>query len=155
MIAIGLLFVRMLCDCFKSRRRLEAEILVLRHQLNVLRQHAPRRLDLRWADRALFIWLYTRGNDVSERVIQKAEMGQGCLVVSKGFDTFNPFGPAIETNLDPANITTLGRVNGVERQSSNTSDLVYSIVKLIGRRGRTARQEALARKAAPSERAAS
>jgi hypothetical protein len=27
MIAIGLLFVRMLCDCFKPRRRLEAEIL--------------------------------------------------------------------------------------------------------------------------------
>src|SRR6516165_5744574 len=38
MIAIGLLFVRMLCDCFKSRPRLEAEILVLRHQLNVLQQ---------------------------------------------------------------------------------------------------------------------
>ena len=36
MIAIALLFVRLLCDCFKSRRRLEAEILVLRHQLNVL-----------------------------------------------------------------------------------------------------------------------
>ncbi len=34
MIAIGLLFVRILCDCFKSRRRLEAEILILRHQLN-------------------------------------------------------------------------------------------------------------------------
>jgi hypothetical protein len=30
MIAIGLLFVRMLCDCSKSRRRLEAEILILR-----------------------------------------------------------------------------------------------------------------------------
>jgi transposase InsO family protein len=60
MIAIGLLFVRMLCDCFKSRRQLEAENLVLRHQLNVLRQRAPRRLHLRWADRALFIWLYRR-----------------------------------------------------------------------------------------------
>src|SRR5207244_9684907 len=60
MIAIGLLFVRMLCDCFKSRRQLEAEILVLRHQLNVLRQRAPNRLHLRWADRALFIWLYRR-----------------------------------------------------------------------------------------------
>src|SRR6266567_332510 len=60
MIAIGLLFVRMLCDCFKSRRQLEAEILVLRHQLNVLRQRAPCRLHLRWADRALFIWLYRR-----------------------------------------------------------------------------------------------
>jgi hypothetical protein len=60
MIAIAFLFVGVLCDCFKSRRRLEAEILVLRHQLNVLQQHAPRRLPLRWADRALFIWLYRR-----------------------------------------------------------------------------------------------
>jgi hypothetical protein len=61
MIAVGLLFVRILCDCFKSRRRLEAEILILRHQLNVLRQRAPRRgLHLRWVDRALFIWLYRR-----------------------------------------------------------------------------------------------
>ena len=61
MIVIGLLLLRMLCDCFKSQQRLEAEILVLRHQLNVLRQHTPRRrLHLRWADRALFIWLYRR-----------------------------------------------------------------------------------------------
>src|SRR5258707_5946265 len=60
MIAIGLLFVRMLCDCFKSRRRLEAEILVLRHQLNVLQQRMPHRVHLRWADRAVFIWLYRR-----------------------------------------------------------------------------------------------
>jgi transposase InsO family protein len=60
MVAIGVLFVRMLCDWFKSRRRLEAEVLVLRHQLNVLQQRAPRRVHLRWADRALFIWLYRR-----------------------------------------------------------------------------------------------
>src|SRR5262249_48563346 len=31
------------------------------HQLNILQQHAPRRkLQLRWIDRALFIWLYRR-----------------------------------------------------------------------------------------------
>jgi len=60
MITIAVLFVRVLCDCFKPRRRLEAEILVLRHQLNVLQQRAPRRLHLRWVDRALFIWLYRR-----------------------------------------------------------------------------------------------
>jgi hypothetical protein len=60
MIAIAVLFVRVLGDCFKPRRRLEAEILVLRHQLNVLQQRAPRRLHLRWVDRALFIWLYRR-----------------------------------------------------------------------------------------------
>ena len=60
MIATGLLFVCMLCDCFKSRRRLGAEIVVLRHQLNVLQQRMPRRAHLRWADRAVFIWLYRR-----------------------------------------------------------------------------------------------
>jgi hypothetical protein len=60
MIAIGLLFIRMLFDCFKPRQQLEAEILVLRHQLNVLQQRAPRRPHVRWLDRALFIWLYRR-----------------------------------------------------------------------------------------------
>jgi hypothetical protein len=59
MFAIAFLFIRVLCDCFRSRRRLEAEILVLRHQLNELRQRAPRRLYLTWADRALFVWLYS------------------------------------------------------------------------------------------------
>ena len=58
MFAIAFLFVRVLCDCFKSRRRLEAEILVLRHQFNVLQRLAPHRLYLSWADRALFVWLY-------------------------------------------------------------------------------------------------
>jgi transposase IS66 family protein len=58
MIGIAFLFVRVLCDRFKSQQRLEAEILVLRHQLNVLQQRAPRRLYLSWADRGLFIWLY-------------------------------------------------------------------------------------------------
>jgi hypothetical protein len=45
----------------KPRPRLEAEILILRHQLNVLQQRMPRRrMHLRWIDRALFIWLYRR-----------------------------------------------------------------------------------------------
>jgi hypothetical protein len=59
MIAIGLLFLRTLCDCFKPQWRLQAEILVLRHELNVLQKRAARRQrHLRWVDRALFIWLY-------------------------------------------------------------------------------------------------
>ena len=60
MFAIAFLFVRALWDCFKSPRRLEAENLILRHQINVLQQRAPRRLYLTWADRALFVWLYRR-----------------------------------------------------------------------------------------------
>src|SRR6266581_2536952 len=61
MIAIGLLFIHVLCDYFKPRQRREAEILILRHQLNVLQQRMPGRPHLRWADRALFIWLYRSG----------------------------------------------------------------------------------------------
>ena len=38
MLAMGLLFIRMLCDLFKPRQQLETEILVLRHQLNVLQE---------------------------------------------------------------------------------------------------------------------
>src|SRR5215475_5138254 len=61
MITIGLLLLRMLFDYFRPRPRLEVEILILRHQLNILQQRAPRhRLHLRWVDRALFIWLYRR-----------------------------------------------------------------------------------------------
>lgn len=70
MIAIAFLFIRMLRDFFKSRRRLEAEILVLRHQLNVLQHRAPRRLHLRWADRAGF-------NQPSD--LQARSAAGGCL----------------------------------------------------------------------------
>src|SRR6266480_5096426 len=83
MIAIGLLFVRMLCDCFKSRRQLEAEILVLRHQLNVLRQRAPRRLHLRWADRALFIWLYRRCPRILDAIYDRQARDR-CALASNG-----------------------------------------------------------------------
>jgi transposase InsO family protein len=69
MIAIGLLFLRVLCDRFTSPRRLEAEILVLRHQLNILQQRRPHRhLHLSWVDRALFIWLYRRCPRILEAV---------------------------------------------------------------------------------------
>jgi transposase InsO family protein len=46
-------------DIFKSRRRLEAENLFLRHQLNIALRRAPHRLRLRGSDRALFV-LMTR-----------------------------------------------------------------------------------------------
>ena len=87
MIAIAFLFVRVLCDCFKSRRRLEAEILMLRHQLNVLQQRAPRRLYLTWADRALFVWLYRR----FPRILDSLTIVQPETIVRwhrKGFGAF-------------------------------------------------------------------
>jgi hypothetical protein len=53
--------VRVLCDCFRSRRR--AEILVLRHPLQ---QRSPRRRQLRWTDRAVFVWLSGCPHDAAE-----------------------------------------------------------------------------------------
>ncbi len=42
-------------DCFRSHERLKAEILILRHQLNILHRKAPKRLQLSDGDRALFV----------------------------------------------------------------------------------------------------
>src|SRR6266568_2066440 len=44
-------------DLFKSRRRLEAENLFLRHQLSIALRRAPPRLQLRGSDRALLVWM--------------------------------------------------------------------------------------------------
>jgi hypothetical protein len=48
---------RFVIDMFKSRNRLEAENLFLRHQLNIALRRAPPRLRLRGSDRALLIWM--------------------------------------------------------------------------------------------------
>lgn len=47
-----------LTSLFKSRVKLEAEIQVLRQQINVLRRRAPKRPHLNNTDRFLFVWLY-------------------------------------------------------------------------------------------------
>jgi hypothetical protein len=52
------LFVHILVSPFKTQAPLEAEIVPLRHQLNVLRQRFPSRPRLSAADRLLFVWLY-------------------------------------------------------------------------------------------------
>ena len=74
---------------------------------------------------------YTCGNDVSERVIQRAEMAMGALLVGKGFDTFNPLGPVVATGLDPTDLAVMARVNGVERQNAHTSDLLFGVAELV------------------------
>src|SRR3989304_4825240 len=51
-------------DCFRSHERLKAEILILRHQLNILHRKAPKRLRLSGGDRAFFGWLYRRFPDI-------------------------------------------------------------------------------------------
>ncbi len=75
---------------------------------------------------------YTCANDVSERAIQRVEMAMGHLLIGKAFDTFCPLGPLISTGLDPSDLLLETRVNGKVRQSVRTSDLLFSVVELIG-----------------------
>jgi hypothetical protein len=57
-----------LASLMKSRRRLQAENLALRHQVNILRRRAPGRTRLSNPDRLLFVWLYRQWPTVADAV---------------------------------------------------------------------------------------
>ena len=74
-----------------------------------------------------YILGYTCFNDVTARDLQQKD---GQWTRAKSFDTFAPFGPWI-ASIDPANADIETRVNGEVKQSSNTSDLIFGVPKLI------------------------
>jgi 2-keto-4-pentenoate hydratase/2-oxohepta-3-ene-1,7-dioic acid hydratase in catechol pathway len=71
---------------------------------------------------------YTCANDVTARDLQKADVQ---FTRAKGFDTFCPIGPHIETELDPANVIVETRVNHDLRQSGSTSLMIYPCAFLV------------------------
>ncbi len=71
---------------------------------------------------------YTCGNDVTAREQQRAD---GQWSRAKGYDTFCPLGPWIETDIDPSDLAISTSVNGDMKQSARTSDLIHDIPKLI------------------------
>jgi 2-keto-4-pentenoate hydratase/2-oxohepta-3-ene-1,7-dioic acid hydratase in catechol pathway len=107
----------------------EASVTHYEAELAVVIGKVARRLSVEDAHDAILG--YTCANDVSERVIQQEEMDQGCLLIGKGYDTFCPLGPVITTGLDPSNLLLEARLNGETRQSSSTSDLLFSVPELI------------------------
>src|ERR1700730_1708458 len=58
MITFLILFLHVVVSPFKTKARLEAEIIMLRHQLNVLRRRISSKPKLGGGDRVLFVWLY-------------------------------------------------------------------------------------------------
>jgi transposase InsO family protein len=58
MIAFPILVLHVLVSLFKTQARLEAEIIMLRHQLNVLRRSVPSKPKLVPSDRLFLVWLY-------------------------------------------------------------------------------------------------
>ncbi|MBQ3135161.1 MAG: fumarylacetoacetate hydrolase family protein [Oscillospiraceae bacterium] len=80
-------------------------------------------------DAADYILGYTIGNDVTARDLQEKT---GQWTVCKGFDTFAPIGPWIETAVDPREGLDISAwVNGQRRQHSNTKHLIFDAHYLV------------------------
>jgi len=91
----------------------------------VIGQHAAQ-IDAYQAEQAILG--YCCANDVTARDIQSAENNYG---TAKSFPGFAPFGPCIETDLDPADLWLETRVNGQLRQRAHSSDLLFGVPQLV------------------------
>lgn len=80
-------------------------------------------------DASQYIFGYTAANDVTARDLQRKD---GQWTRAKGFDTFCPLGPAIETELDPLErLAVVCKVNGEVRQAGFTSDMVFGVAEIL------------------------
>lgn len=75
-----------------------------------------------------YIFGYTVGNDVTARDLQQTD---GQWTRAKGFDTFCPFGPWIDTGFDASDALVTCKVSGQPRQMASTRDMVFNVSTLI------------------------
>ena len=75
-----------------------------------------------------FVLGYTIANDVTARDLQRRD---GQWSRAKGFDTFCPLGPWIETDFDPSDALVTCHVNQDMRQMGSTRDMVFQVRQLI------------------------
>ena len=71
---------------------------------------------------------YTCVNDVTARDLQMKDVQ---FTRAKGFDTFCPIGPCIETEFDPSDVLVECRLNGEIKQSSRTSQFIHHVPELV------------------------
>ena len=84
--------------------------------------------DLEPEDALSAVFGYTVANDVTARDLQR---GDGQWARAKGFDTFCPLGPWIETDLDPAAQRITTKLDGEVVQDGPTSDMVHGVATLV------------------------
>lgn len=75
-----------------------------------------------------YIFGYTIANDVTARDLQKSD---GQWARAKGFDTFCPIGPWIETTIDVHDLAITVEVDGELRQAARTSDMIFDVPTLV------------------------
>jgi 2-keto-4-pentenoate hydratase/2-oxohepta-3-ene-1,7-dioic acid hydratase in catechol pathway len=84
--------------------------------------------DLEPGDALGVVFGYTCANDVTARDLQRSD---GQWARAKGFDTFCPLGPWIETDLDPAALGVVTRLDGEVVQDGSTADMVHGVGALV------------------------
>ncbi len=75
-----------------------------------------------------YIFGYTIINDVTARDLQSID---GQWTRAKGFDTFAPIGPYIETQIDPMNLRITTKLNGEIKQDSTTAHMIFDVFELV------------------------
>ena len=75
------------------------------------------------------VYGYTCANDVTARDLQRSD---GQWARAKGFDTFCPLGPWIETDLDATDLAVRTTLNGELRQDGRTLEMLHDVPALIG-----------------------
>lgn len=80
------------------------------------------------SDAVDYIFGYTCINDVTARDIQVKDVQ---YTRAKGFDTFAPVGPVIETEIDPSDLEISTFLNGELKQHSRTSELIFNVPRLV------------------------
>ncbi|RMG61167.1 MAG: FAA hydrolase family protein [Deltaproteobacteria bacterium] len=84
--------------------------------------------DVSEEDAKKYILGYTCFNDVTARDLQAKD---GLYARAKGFDTFAPFGPFIETDLEPDDLKVRARVNGQVKQDGTTKKMIFDVYTLV------------------------
>jgi len=80
-------------------------------------------------ERALdLVFGYTCANDVTARDQQRADVQ---FTRAKGYDSFCPIGPWIETNFDPSAVRLRCLVNGTVTQDGNTRDMIFDVATIV------------------------
>jgi len=75
-----------------------------------------------------YILGYTCFNDVTARDLQGKDIQ---YTRAKGFDTFAPMGPWIETELNPADVRIETYLNSEKRQDTSTRDMIFDVYHLL------------------------
>ena len=84
--------------------------------------------DIDVADVPKVVYGYTVGNDVTARDLQASD---GQWARAKGFDSFCPLGPWIETDLDPSDLAVTTTLNREPRQDGRTKQMIFDVPTVV------------------------